>query len=260
MSAGLEAFAQRLADKTRHHPMVIHLNPIGLFRLGHNNRTRLAAFDAFLSCVEASGGQLFIPTYSYSYTANKPYDVLHTRSSLDAVSEYVRQQHAPQRTYDPLFSYVQFGDFLAHKHYTIRDHNSFGAGSLLEAVFEADGYIGSLGHTLGFWTEVHYIEHQLRMPYRQDKCFSGTTKMPDNNPVPSQTTFYCRDHSFNLGVDLSRMAKDLMREGKIYIWKNEGVDFQFEVIKFKALFQFLQGKLQADPMYLCIGRDQIRSY
>ena len=151
----IESFSLFVAEKTLNQPMAIHINPIGLYGLGRNNEERLLVFNELLLCIENRGGNILIPTYSYSYTSGEIYDFLHTPSKVDVVSEYLRINNCFKRTYDPMFSYLQFGCFFDARHYVVRDHNSFGQGSLLDELFEADGYIASLGDVLRYWTEIH---------------------------------------------------------------------------------------------------------
>jgi aminoglycoside N3'-acetyltransferase len=259
MSDFIEDFSRFIAEKTAQHPMVIHINPIGLFRLGRNNKERFENFNSLLLSIEKYGGNILIPTYSYSYSSNELYNPLETPSKLDAVSEYLRQNHATRRTFDPHFSYIQFGSFFKEHHYAVRDHNSFGIGSLLDELFKANGYLASLGNIIGYWTEVHYLEQKLDIPYRFNKSFKGITKF-GNDSMESMITFYCRNHTFNLGVDLSLMANDLVKEERVEFWKNDLIDFQFEVMKFQDLYTFIQTKVEDSPYYLCIDKNKKRSY
>ena len=81
-----------VASKTKNNPLIIHINPIGLIRLGHNNEERFNKFNNILNDIQNSGGNIAIPTYSYSYAQNKLYDMRNTPSNLEVVSEYLRKK------------------------------------------------------------------------------------------------------------------------------------------------------------------------
>ena len=97
-----------IASKTKNNPLIIHINPIGLIRLGHNNEERFNKFNTILNDIQNSGGNIAIPTYSYSYARNELYDMRNTPSNLDVVSEYLRKKNVLKRTIDPNFSYLLF--------------------------------------------------------------------------------------------------------------------------------------------------------
>ena len=98
-----------VANKTKNNPLIMHINLIGLFRLGHNNEERFNKFNIILNDIQNSGGNIAIPTYSYSYAQNKLYDMKNTPSKLGVVSEYLRKKNVLKRTIDPNFSYLLFG-------------------------------------------------------------------------------------------------------------------------------------------------------
>ena len=55
------------ATLTSKSPIAIHLNPSGLIRLGKNNKNRFEVFRKFILSVENLGGNILIPTFSYSF-------------------------------------------------------------------------------------------------------------------------------------------------------------------------------------------------
>ena len=63
------------AKMTSNAPMVIHINPSGLIRLGSNNERRFDSFRKFINSVENLGGNILIPTFSYSFVGGSMLDL-----------------------------------------------------------------------------------------------------------------------------------------------------------------------------------------
>ena len=129
-----------LSEKIKLNPLAIHLNPIGLLRLGKTNEERFAKFNFMLNTVQNNGGNIAIPTYSYSFTSNKIYDVKNTPSELDGLSEYLRKINISKRTMDANFSYLLFGNDFSQRYFQSINYSSFGKDSLIEELFLKDGY------------------------------------------------------------------------------------------------------------------------
>ena len=62
---------KEFAKLTSKSPMIIHLNPSGLIRLGNNNENRFEEFRRFVVSVENLGGNILIPTFSYSFVGEE---------------------------------------------------------------------------------------------------------------------------------------------------------------------------------------------
>jgi len=99
-----------IVKKTKYNPLILHINPIGLLRIGDNNESRFEKFNTILNNIQNAGGNIAIPTFSYSYAQNKLYDMINTPSNLDEVGEYLRKKNVKKRTIDPNFSYLLFGN------------------------------------------------------------------------------------------------------------------------------------------------------
>ena len=55
-----------LSHKTKSNPLIVHINPVGLFRMARSNKERFEKFNIMLNEVQNNGGNIAIPTYSYS--------------------------------------------------------------------------------------------------------------------------------------------------------------------------------------------------
>ena len=240
-----------VASKTKNNPLLIHINPIGLFRLGHNNEERFNKFNNILNDIQNSGGNIAIPTYSYSYVENKPYDMRNTSSNIDEVSEYLRKKNVIKRTIDPNFSYLLFGNNFSTRHFEIGDSSSFGSDSLIDDVFLQDGYLGAIGGALEYLTEIHFIEKKLGVDYRFDKKFKGVTISNSGKKKNSTTTFFCRDLSLkNYIPTFMRLNHDLIAEKLVEEWIIDDHNLKIKVIRFRVMYDFIREKIIDNPKYL----------
>ena len=240
-----------IASKTKNNPLIIHINPIGLIRLGHNNEERFNKFNAILNDIQNSGGNIAIPTYSYSYAQNKLYDMRNTPSNLDVVSEYLRKKNALKRTIDPNFSYLLFGNNFSTRHFEISDSSSFGSDSLIDDVFLQDGYLGTIGaEPLKYLTEIHFIEKKLGVDYRFDKKFKGVTISNSGKKKHSTTTFFCRDLNLSYVPTFMQLNHDLIAEKLVEEWIIDDHNLKIKVIKFRVIYDFIREKIIDNPKYL----------
>jgi len=239
-----------VASKTKNNPLIIHINPVGLFRLGHNNEERFNKFNTVLNDIQNSGGNIAIPTYSYSYAQNKLYDMRNTPSNLDEVSEYLRKKNVIKRTMDPNFSYLLFGNNFSMRHFEIADSSSFGSDSLIDDVFMQDGYLGAIGGALEYLTEIHFIEKKLGVNYRFDKKFKGVTISHNGKKKHTANTFFCRDLSSNYAVSLIQLKHDLIEQKLVEEWIIDDHNLKIKVVRFRVIYDFIREKIIKNPKYL----------
>jgi len=246
-------FIKLLAQKTRQNPISIHIDVVGLLRIAPTNDARLSELSDIISQASCQGGNIIIPAYSYSYTKNEDYDILHTPSDVGVAAEYLRSKFADKRMVDALFSYLVFADQISKKHFEIKDYESFGDDSLIGELFAKDGYVGSIGGVLSYTTEVHFLERLLGVSYRYNKSFTGTIIDYTGKKHKQKITFYCRKLDSGLRPNLLRLEKDLRQDGLVEIFKIDGYGFEMEAVKIKALYEYIGRKIRENPFYLCSG-------
>ncbi len=239
-----------VSDNIKDNPLLLHISPIGLFRMGSSNKERFNKFHSFLNDVKYSGGNIAIPVYSYSYTKNKVFDVNNTPSSLESVSEYLRNKNKNKRTVDPNFSYLLFGNSFSNRHLEVGECSTFGVNSLIDDVFIQDGYLGAVGGALEYLTEIHYIERKLNVDYRVDKIFNGITIDRHGKKNNTSSVFYCRDLELDYFVSLVQLKNDLIKAGLVEEWVINEYKLKIEVLKFKSAYEFIKNKLPNNPRYL----------
>ena len=239
-----------IAIKTKNTPLCMHINPIGLLRMGKTHTQRFQKLNDFLNSVQTLGGNIAVPAYSYSFAKKESYDIKNTPSKLDVASEYLRNQNSAKRTIDPNFSYLLFGSNFSNTHFKAQAYNSFGENSLIEEVFLRDGYLGAIGGALEYLTEIHFIERMLGVNYRFDKSFSGQTIHYDGKKTKDTCVYYCRDLTSDYDVSFVKLKSDLRNENLIEIWDIQEFKVKLEVIKFRDIYLFIKNKLVNNPKYL----------
>ena len=241
-----------VANKTKNNPLSIHTNPLGLFGLGGNNIDEIfEKFNFILNQIENKGGNVAIPTYSYTYTKNETFDILNTPSDLGPVSEYIRVKNLYKRTSDANYSYVLFGKLFSASHYELNDYSSFGDNSLIEELLVKDGYLGSVGNVLEYLTEIHYVENKLGVAYRFNKEFSGKTIDIKGNESVLKMEYFCRNYDIEKNVTLlTTLIRELKENNLIELWHIEEFNIEIEVIKFRIFYNFIQDKLSINGSYL----------
>ena len=256
-----EIIMDRLVDMTRERPMFVHFDSIGLLYLGNKNQDRLKCFDAILNGVAESGGNLIVPVFSYSFCQRNVFNVDRSPTTLGESHEFLRKRNLGKRTSDGIFSYLVFGSHpVFSPHLEKRKvQDCFGSCSLIENIFELDGWIGAIGGCIHKTTEIHHIEKKIGAPYRFDKEFPGDVIHPGGERYRQSAIFFCRDLEFSertsLTTDLRRMYADMESENKIMELNIRG-DFLLEHVPFQRIYEHAKARVVGEPHYL-LGKGSI---
>ncbi|MBS1517996.1 MAG: AAC(3) family N-acetyltransferase [Bacteroidetes bacterium] len=245
-----DKFAELLSEKTRENPAFIHIDFIGLIRMGRTHPERLENFCALLRKTELLGGNICIPAFTLSYTRNEDFDLLNSPSvNVGIVSEAVRNEFPRRRTCDGLFSFTAIGNNFSDENFRIKDSDTFG-DSLIAEVFKKDGYLASIGGVFRNSTEIHYLEKLLEVDYRSDKIFEGNLIAGDGKAHRQKVTYFCKNFDYNLWYDFSALEHDLREEGLFEIYKAGEYPVYIEMIRFRTVYEFLKEKIRKDKNYL----------
>jgi len=247
----MKSISHVIATKTKDRFASIHIDAIGLIRLGHTNEERLNHLDQIISSAEQMGGNIMIPTFSYTYPKNQVFSILETPSDVGLVTEFLRKRYPYKRTIDPFFSYLVFGE-KGPAHFGVRDYECFGDKSLIGDLFMQNGYICCIGNVFhNTPTEVHYIEKLLNVDYRFNKEFHGIIRDCEGKHHQQKTTFYCRKYVNELFPDMTRLERDLKKNDLFEYWRVDNMDFEIQAISFRRLYDFVKDKIARNPGYLC---------
>ncbi len=153
--------------------LMLHSDSIALAQLASGTAEERCnlLFDA-LDEILGPNGNLVLPTFTYSFTKNEPYNPEASPSRVGLLSNIFLSRPGVYRTSDPIFSMAIKGplvnDFLGASY-----EDSFGNESAFSIIEKNNFYIGGFGCGLNSFTFLHYIEQKSRVDYRYFKEFQG---------------------------------------------------------------------------------------
>ncbi|MCR5688374.1 MAG: AAC(3) family N-acetyltransferase [Lachnospiraceae bacterium] len=133
-------------------------------------------------------GTVVLPTFSASFFHNEIYDPAVSSTDCGLLSEYALKQSDTIRSYDPNFSVTAWGR-LAEEYTKCPAHESFGKGSFWDRFLESGGKLVCMNYDCGS-TFVHFAERMCSVPYRYNKAFNGTIRLPDGTLLRDYAVHY----------------------------------------------------------------------
>ena len=121
--------------------------------------------------------EIYIPTFSYSFTKTKLYNVSSTPSEVGRFSEEIRKlfNNKKYRTHDPVFSVIETEKGLFKDNEFNID--AFGPSSIWKYLNDHFHYIININLDIPIVsTQLHYLEYENEIKYRYVKYFKGTVK------------------------------------------------------------------------------------
>lgn len=116
---------------------------------------------------------LVMPTFTFSFSNYEVFDVNNSKTRMGMLNEYVRKLPGVVRSNDPMMSFCVKGKNTE----LINTHGNkcLGEGSFFDNLHKTeDVNIAFFGTDLeDCFTYQHYVEEQMRVPYRYDKEFKG---------------------------------------------------------------------------------------
>ena len=234
----------------------LHTN-IGFFGRMENAKTADELCGKFFAALKekvGEGGNLVVPTFSYSFCHQEHYDPLTTSTTCGMFSEYVRKQEGVIRSLDPNFSIAAWGK-LAEYYTENPAHESFGKGSFWERFFKEKGKIVCMNMDCGS-TFVHYVENCNQVSYRNNKAFNGILTDAEGKEKRDYFVHYVYD------MDKPEDGPYFPRLHEKY--KDSGLCKEAELgkgimrsMKAEEYYKFISDTLQTEPRFLTIGGDII---
>tara|TARA_B100000902_G_scaffold316947_1_gene308436 strand:+ start:146 stop:937 length:792 start_codon:yes stop_codon:yes gene_type:complete len=155
------------------------LGMLGVPETKNKNYMQIASKWILSSLRELIGlkGNIFVPTYSYSFSKKKKYfDPSSTKADIGYFPNFFLKQKNVVRSLDPMMSVAGIGP--KSKKILLRiSNNSFGKNCALERLLKVKNlkccHIG-LGYN---WIPfIHYLDWKNKVPFRFDKIFYGYIK------------------------------------------------------------------------------------
>ena len=136
-----------------------------------------------------SNGTIIMPTFTYSFTENKPYDRANSKSKVGTLTEYFRKQPDVGRTIHADHSVAIWGK---HKSELLNiGKDTFDKDSIFGKLHKLNGKIVFFGAPFQSCTFVHYIEQMHGVPYRYMKKIRGKI-IDGNKEYEDEITFYVK--------------------------------------------------------------------
>ncbi|BEK05908.1 AAC(3) family N-acetyltransferase [Campylobacter jejuni] len=167
--------------------------------------------NALLECliyVIGGNGTLIMPTFTYSFCKNKPYDKSNSKCTVGVLNEFFRKQKNVKRTDDPIFSFAIKGAkeniFLKRKQQSCFDKNS-----VYNILAQHKGKIILLGSETTGFTFTHFIEEQAQVPYRYFKEFEGNIIYENKECQFQKIKYYVRKLNENSRINILKQISIL---------------------------------------------------
>lgn len=201
------------------------------------------SFVDLLKDVVGPEGTIAMPTFTYSATEDKTFDVNNSPSTVGALTEYFRKLPGVVRTIEPILSVAIWGK--RKKYLSDIGNDSYGKKSFFDRFHKLKGKILLLGTRS--CTFFHHIERMHGVPYRFAKKFKGIIRN-QGKTYEAKFVYYARrlDRKKNTS-HFSIAAEDMARSGllrKIKVGRSAIATVRSDVL-FKEVFK----NLDRDPEY-----------
>ena len=148
---------------------------VGFLGRAQNGMDQQDVFEIILEAfteVIGTEGTLVVPTFTYSFSQGKVFDLVNSPSTCGFFTELLRLSSNATRSLDPSISVAAIGARAATLTENVPE-NAYTENSFFDRFFKAKGIICNINFDAGS-TFVHYVERALKVPYRFDKTFTGT--------------------------------------------------------------------------------------
>jgi aminoglycoside 3-N-acetyltransferase len=207
-------------------------------------------YDMLIDAVLArlgDAGTLVMPTFTYSFTRDEPFDVDLSPSTVGTITEHFRKRQGVLRSANPMFSVAAFGRF-AHVFATSRANECFGRDTAFAKLHQLDGKICCAGCSFDRATFVHYVEERSAVEYRSFKKFTGKVVRADGKPRQMTCRYFVRDLERDTATHLSRLRTKLQDAGKLSVSSIGRVGMV--CVSAQDFFETASAMLAADPRAL----------
>ena len=189
---------------------------------------------------------IIVPTFTYSFTNNKTFNKLSSRSEVGLFSEIFRLQHSRHRTNDPIFSFCHKKNF-PKEYEKINFNAAFINNSIWEYFYKKDVTIVNIGLDHLIISLIHYIEFICNVPYRKIIKIKGTVEL-EKIKKSLIYNFYARDKKSIYALDWIKIEADLIENN--IIKTNYKKILNFKWLKTSELGNYIKSKIKENPYYL----------
>ncbi len=194
-------------------------------------------------------GTLVCPTFSYTFCKKQNFDVKNTPGVCGLFSELMKNDEESIRSEDANFSVVAIGKNARYFTEKVPDY-SFGKDSFFDKFLKKDGIFFNFNFDSAS-TFVHYVERELKVPYRWDKGFEGFVINGDKKEKRTFYHFVCDLENKNHSPDFTKFDKKA-KESSLAQTVNLGKG-QIVKITAKNTFELIKQELKTTPNFLIKG-------
>jgi len=189
---------------------------------------------------------IIVPSFTYSFTKNKAFELDKSRSEVGKFSEIFRLKYSRYRTNDPIFSFCH--KYKCQSNYKDINFNcAFTYNSIWEYFYNEDIVVVNMGLEHLVISLIHYIEFICKVPYRRLIQINGKVLSKEKEKVLVYD-FYAREKNSIYALDWIKIEKDLINNKIFKIYFEKKLNFKW--FKIKKLSNFLKIKIKEDPYYL----------
>jgi len=157
-----------------------------------------------------STGTVIMPTFTYSFCKDEPFDITNSISTVGVLTEYFRSLPGVSRSVHPIFSVAIRG--RQREFFSVISKDSFDRASVFGKLHEIGGKILFLGAPFQSCTFIHHVEQMHGIPYRYMKTFDGRI-INGKEEYEDKYAYFVRDLEQNVVPDFSRFEKYLTENG-----------------------------------------------
>lgn len=191
---------------------------------------------------------ILVPSFFYSFSSKKKFDVNETKSENGFFSEFFRKNFAEYRSNDPFFSLCFLNKKnIKSKEKKINFNSSFQKNTIWDELFKNNVTIINIGLDHLIITLIHYIEYTYKVPYRNFFNRKGYKKF-GNKFIPVTYNLYGRKNLNNIELDWSKIERFLI--SKKVIKNLDKSTFNFKCFKIKSAAKALKPMISKDPYFL----------
>ena len=201
------------AVKEKEDVLVIHSS---LYRLMINEETIKWAFIDAISKIIARGYTIAIPSFTFSFTKSKIFDINKTGSEVGILANWVQTYIDSTRTVHPIYSFVVAGK-RANEICKCTNSSCFGEDSTFALLEKLNARIFMMGCTWNFCTQFHLYEEEKQVPYRKYKNFDGIYRQSNSKVEQISTKMYVRKLDANPINNYDEIVNELISEKLIHI-------------------------------------------
>lgn len=222
---------------------------IGFFGRPCGQFSREELCQSFLEVVLSAIGNLgvlIVPTYTYSYSNGLVFNPVSSPSKMGIWAEYIRKSSVSMRSHDPFFSVAAIGN-APERFCKELPSNSFEKNSTFDRFYRDNGKILCFNHP--GCTMLHYVERELRVPYRFDKYFRGQFQREDGQQESREWGIWVRYLSDEMLAHDPFPFVEYVKNERIARWTHLG---RGEILSISAhdVFEVVKERISQFPWFL----------